>query len=260
MITAKESDVLYRKQDMLDSLPNYYDESPEANAIMHGNASEVERKKLEAQDLLDQLFVSTATWGLDYWDRVLDLAPAPRLPIDKRRARIVLRLNGTATATIANLTNAINLYLGGNAVRIVEHPRDYSFDVVISTAKEFRFELADINKAINEIKPAHLAHTLHMMISSIINIKGKAYSFKVPFPITNCFKTDEVKGRISRADVRLIGRYYNFDIGLPITNEMMPTGENLINKSTVAISVHTDVYKTRYAYTGGENRAGEVTL
>lgn len=162
MITAKESDIERRKQEMLDSLPPYYQESPEANAIMRGNASEIERKRAEAQDLLDQMFVSTATWGLDYWDRVLDLSLAPRMLLNSRRNRILAKLNGASTASVANLANIINAHLTKRSAKIVEMNHEYRFEVEIEANESVGF--LDIAKDLNEVKPAHLDYAFRQNV------------------------------------------------------------------------------------------------
>lgn len=164
MITANESDIEQRKQELLDSLPPYYQESPEANAIMRGNASEFERKRAEAQDLLDQMFVSTATWGLEYWDRVLDLPLAPRMTLKGRRNRILAKINGASTASIANLENIVNAHLTKRTAKIVEVNHEYRFVVEIEANESAGF--LEIAKDLNEVKPAHLDYAFRQNVRS----------------------------------------------------------------------------------------------
>lgn len=217
MITAKESDIKRRKQEMLDSLPPYYQESPEANAIMRGNASEIERKRAEAQDLLDQMFVSTATWGLGYWDRVLDLAPAPRMDTSQRRARIIAKLNGTAPATVKNLENVVNAYIKDGSAKIYEIHGEYRFEAELSA-----HELADsgiIYREINELKPAHLEFLLRAAIRSLIVLQTRNYEFPVKYRVTNQFSTERVKGGLAKVELGLHARQYSFAVTYPITNQ-----------------------------------------
>lgn len=252
MIAAREEDVLHRKQEMLDSLPIYYNESPEANAIMLGNALESERKKAEAQDLLDQLFVATATWGLDYWDRVLDLTTNPRMPIAKRRERILVKLNGAATATVEYLTDLLNVFANGASIE--EFPREYRFEGYLPIDQHKALNLTDIYHAVNEVKPAHLVFHLNALIRETLVVSGRGYSFIYPFPITNCFTTADVEGAITKSGIEIIGKSYSFFISYPITNELMPIGNNLMSKSNIVLGVHTDVYSVKL------KRAGESLL
>lgn len=280
MITAKESDIERRKQEMLDSLPPYYQESPEANAIMRGNASEIERKRAEAQDLLDQMFVTTATWGLDYWDRVLDLPPSPRMPTAKRRERILGRLNGVSTASVEYLTDLLNVYAKGSSIE--EFPRDYRFEGYLPVDQHEMLDIDAVYKSINEVKPAHMAFGVNALIRDKLIVRGKAYSFGYSFPITNCFTTAEVKGALVKSTFAIADRSYAFMIDYPIANVLMPTGNNLISKSAIVLGVHTDVYFAKFERVGerlmgqkgltanpahyserpnsGESITGEVTL
>lgn len=164
MINVNKSDVEHRKQELLDSMPIYYQESPEANAIMAGNAQEIEHKKAEADDLLNQLFVQTATWGLDYWDRVLALPPAPRMSIDRRRTRILAKLNGTAPATAAYLESVVNAHLRYKTAKLVEVNDQYRFEINIQANSPV--ELLNIASDMDELKPAHLDYAFRQITRS----------------------------------------------------------------------------------------------
>lgn len=164
MIRVKEVDIEHRQQEMLDSMPTYYQESPETNAIMLGNAQEIERKKVEAEDLLDQLFVQTATWGLDYWDRVLALTPVPRMSIDRRRTRILAKLNGMAPATAAYLESVVNAHLRNKTAKLVEVNDKYRFEINIQADNPVAF--LDIANDLDELKPAHLDYAFRQITSS----------------------------------------------------------------------------------------------
>lgn len=259
MIQAKEQDIAYRKQYMSDSLPTYYDESPEANAIMQANATEAEFKRAQAEDLLNQLFVSTATWGLDYWDSVLALSPAPRMLIDKRRERILVKLRGSAPATIDNLLKILNAFAQNNDAEIIEYNEEYRFEAYFPAHDGFTINLADVYHAINEVKPAHLEFLINIIVKGIVILRGKGYHFDVPFRITNCFKTAEVAGALSRSVVNIEERAYAFSIGYPITNILYPEGNDVRAKSVVALQVNTAVYYQFFERVGEVN-TGEVTL
>lgn len=282
MIQVKEKDIAYRKRYMSDSLPTYYDESPEANAIMRANATESEFKRAQADDLLNQLFVATATWGLDYWDRILGIDPAPRMIVGKRRERILVKLRGSAPATITNLTKILNVYAQNNDAFIVDLPSEYRFEGYIPTGDNFTLDIAEVYRAINEVKPAHLEFLLNALIGSVITLVSRVYSFDVPFKITNCFQTADVEGYISRIGIGLQDRSYSFIVPYPITNVMYPTGNGAVTASVITLSVETAIYYPGFVYAGeillgqkklianpqyfgsleytGEAIAGEVTL
>ncbi|WP_342537368.1 putative phage tail protein [Sporosarcina sp. FSL K6-3508] len=225
MIRVNENDIERRKQEMLDSMPSYYKESPEVNAIMRGNAQEIERKRAEAQDLLDQMFVSTATWGLDYWDRVLDLAPAPRMSIRKRRERILVKLNGTEPATKANLTKILNLYTQNKDAFIVEYPNEYRFEGIFPADETVEMNPADIYKAINEVKPAHLEFLIHIAIGLIAEVRTKQYTFPVPYQTTGTFHTAPINGVADKVTVEAESKSYTYQVPYPVTGTFYCSSE-----------------------------------
>lgn len=214
MITANESDIAQRKQELLDSLPPYYQESPEANAIMRGNASEIERKRAEAQDLLDQMFISTATWGLDYWDRVLDLPPNPRMPIDQRRKRIIVKLRGSATSTVSRLTSIVNAFVSNQSAEIIEQNHLYRFDVRIPT-KNASYDIPGMVEALEEIKPAHLDVMFQpeTNLELGLNISGAVSEYQITNILTPKFEMPDLHTSISYG--ALVAKYDKTKIEMP---------------------------------------------
>lgn len=180
------------KQQLYDLLPRYYDESPEVDAIMHANAIELDATRSKARDLLEQLFVRTATWGLSEWERVLALPPAPRADLEFRRQRILAKLAGNAPATVEYLTELVNVYVPSRDTRIIEHNTNYSFEAEIPL--ESAIDTEQIRQAVEEVKPAHLAFNLTGVAREVIVMTGSAYSFEVPYRICNTFRTEDAQG------------------------------------------------------------------
>lgn len=203
------------KQRMLDTLPDYYWESPEVDAIVSGQAGEIDKTRDDARDLLDNIAsVSGATWGLDEWDRLLQLPPMPNSPLDLRRARILAKLNGTAPATVKYLTDLVNAYVEHKDARIITYNPQYSFEAVIPL--DNTINTGDIYKAVNEIKPAHLDFDLVGSIDDGITVSNLEYGFDVLYRICNMFRTDDAKGLGVNATNTLNTKEYGFDVAYPI--------------------------------------------
>lgn len=246
------------KQRMMDMLPNYYYESPEANAIAEGNASEIARKRQEARELLDQFFVRTATWGLSDWERVLDLPPMPNAELTFRRQRILSKLNGTAPATVEYLTNLVNVHTTDRSARIIEYNGEYRFEAEIHASN--KISTGDIYKSVEEVKPAHLAFGLSVVAPANILLYGKGYDVDVPYPITNMFQTAAVPGGVGRGIFQLTTKAYEVAVAYPITNVLYPTGNVLNTTTTVHIGAETSVWYAEFQQLNNTMRAGEVTL
>lgn len=210
------------KRDLMDALPRYYDDSPEVDAIMSANATEIDRIRRNAHDVLDQFYVNTATHGLDVWERVLALSPRPNSTLEFRRSRILARLNGTAPATIANLTDVVNAHVSGKNTRIVEYNGEYRFEAEIPL--ENNVDTASLLRDINEVKPAHLGFGVVGTITDALVISGHEYSFGVPYRICNMFRTDDARGIADNVIVTLESHEYAFAVEYPICG-MFVAGE-----------------------------------
>ncbi|MED4399764.1 putative phage tail protein [Metabacillus fastidiosus] len=205
------------KQRMIDTLPSYYNESPEVDAIKEANAIEIERKRTEARDLLDQFFVNTAVWGLNDWERVLALSPMPHSSLEFRRQRILAKLNGTAPATAKYLTDLVNVYVKNKDARIVEYNSEYRFEAEIPLKSDINTD--DIRQAVEEVKPAHLGFGISGTIEDIVSVTSREYSFEVPYKICNLFRTDDAKGIGINIKSTVSTREYGFDVSYLICGE-----------------------------------------
>lgn len=240
--------VRYRSREMQDSMPTYYTESPEVIAIMDANATEIERKRAEAADLQAQLFVTTATWGLDDWERVLALSPRPNSSLSARRNRIIARLNGTAPATVAYLTEVINAHVVNKSALIVEYNGEYRFEVVIPV-DQLR-DTGVIYREINEVKPAHLAFGISAIIREVIKLTARAYDFGVPYPITNAFRTADIRGGLARIIVGVEVNPYTFEVVYPIANMFTVDGYAAQFNEGVGLGATANSNKVTYARVG----------
>ncbi|WP_060210496.1 putative phage tail protein [Sporosarcina koreensis] len=202
------------KRDMLDTLPRYYDDSPEVDAIITTSAEQVDRMRQRARELTDQYYVRTATHGLDDWERVLDLPPRPNSSLEFRRNRILARLNGTAPATVRYLTDVVNAHVADKSARIVEYNGEYRFEAEINVDNVIDTE--EIRRDIEEVKPAHLAFGITGVITDAIVMSGHEYTFGVPYPICNVLRTDNARGIADRSSMALVAQDYTVVVPYPI--------------------------------------------
>lgn len=203
------------KQRMLDALPDYYWESPEVDAIVSGQAGEIDKTRLSARDLLDNIAsVSGATWGLGEWERLLQLPPMPNSSLEFRRQRILARLNGTAPATVKYLTDIVNAYVERKDARIITHNPDYSFEALIPL--ENPIDAPAIVGAVNEVKPAHLEFNLMGTATDGLLLRSREYGFDVKYRICDRFRTDDAKGIGAHTLAIVNTNEYGFNVNYPI--------------------------------------------
>ena len=141
---------------LINELPSFYDNNI-TKPIQNSFDIEVNSINDEVDNVLNQFFVDNATFGLDYWERMLGI-PKNNFDIDTRRENIKAKMRSRGTTTVSVIKNICEAYSNGIVEVIVNHS-NYSFVIdfvgTIGIPKAF----AELDKTIEEIKPCHLAHS-----------------------------------------------------------------------------------------------------
>ena len=141
---------------LINKLPSFYDNDI-TRPIQNSFTVEVNSVNDEVENTLNQFFVDSATYGLDKWESMLGISKN-NFDIDTRRENIKAKMRSRGTTTVSVIKNICEAYSNGIVEIIVNHS-DYSFIIdfvgTIGIPKAF----AELDKAIEEIKPAHLAHS-----------------------------------------------------------------------------------------------------
>lgn len=143
---------------MLNYLPKFIADLHEMNEMIKIEAPEIDGALTQINDLLDQNFVSTATWGLDKWERIAYISVEPNSTIEQRRRRIINHLSSNQPATHQLLESLLNNFLADNSA-------DIQFNENTPYKLDIHFNMLDFNwqRMLNEFKvaiPAHLDFTL----------------------------------------------------------------------------------------------------
>lgn len=144
-----------QKLRLIDELPQFYHESAEVNAIMDGHEYAINRSNLAADDLLNQLFVESATWGLDIWERIFGIETILNKPIDERRYVLLAKMRGNGALTKNKLKEVAGAFYGGE-VEITDEPAAYRVRVKFVSNYGVPSNLDDVARALGEIIPAHI--------------------------------------------------------------------------------------------------------
>ena len=140
---------------MLGYLPNYYETSRVVQDLLQVEGAEFDDLKKAVDEVLDQFFVETATWGLDLWEKELGIVPVAGQPEEQRRSIIKSKLRGMGTVTIQLMKTVAEAYDGGK-VDVTQDAAAYTFTVTFVDTKGIPPNLDELKKVIEEIKPAHL--------------------------------------------------------------------------------------------------------
>lgn len=144
--------------DLMRYLPLYWQDVREMQALQQTAGAEVGLQWDAVDDLMQQFFVSTATWGLEWWERELELTTDPSKPVEHRREIILAKLRGASTATPEFIRNVASTF-SGTDVRIIEYPTEYRFVVQFVGIYGIPPNMAGLIQAIEDIKPAHLTYS-----------------------------------------------------------------------------------------------------
>lgn len=161
-----------KESDILRYLPSFLAKDKVFKEIADDCSKEHEKIRLQIIDLAKQFFVSTATWGLDDWERVLAITTMKSDSYSIRRNRILLKLQGCQTSTIDFMKTLINRYMTEYVGDIIEYNSENRFEIVVDSDKVISYK--EMIKAIDTYKPAHLAMYLAMLVYQKINLHQSA--------------------------------------------------------------------------------------
>ena len=107
-------------------LPRYYQDSPQVSELERVLGEQAGALRVSESDTLAQLWVDTATWGLDLWEQWAGLPVDRTRPYSYRRGRIKAKLRGQG-ATTAEMLRSVVASFGYDVslVSVVEHPEEW---------------------------------------------------------------------------------------------------------------------------------------
>ena len=152
--------------DLSRYLPDFLFTDETFKKMLAACSTEHEKQRLFLQELGRQFFIETATWGLADWERILDLKPDADDNYEQRRNRILLKLQGKQTSTVAFIANLIKRYCTDESrVTVIEDNEHSTFHAEIADGSVIY--ASGLLDALNTYKPAHLAFDilLHYLFS-----------------------------------------------------------------------------------------------
>lgn len=105
-------------------------------------------------DILDQCFIDSATWGLDIWEEEFALQPEPSDTYEIRRARIKARIIGFGTFTEEKAINLANTFSRTKQAQFIKMYDQYAFRLIYNVDDLISY--IDLKSAFEQMKPAHL--------------------------------------------------------------------------------------------------------
>lgn len=123
----------------------------------------------QMNDFRQQLSVDTATWALDVYEREYGIVTEQNKPIEERRSVVKSKMRGSGKLTSTQIKIVADAFTNGDVSVSFDGKIQIYFTSVIGTPPN----LDDIKKALEEVKPAHLAinYTFrYLLIQEIHNV------------------------------------------------------------------------------------------
>lgn len=146
------------KVDITRYLPAFLSKDAHFKAIADANSEEHDRQRLALLDLRDQAFVDTATWGLDDWEKFLDIPTDKSLGYPSRRATIQSKIIKPAVVNENFLTKLVDSYLFDEQGEVLSYPAEYRIEIIYHGGQVRDY--AGLRKSVRMWLPAHLGYKL----------------------------------------------------------------------------------------------------
>ena len=219
---------------LIDKLPFFYEECPKTNTIQDGLSSEINNLYSKVDSTIDQLYVNSATWALNEWEKFADIKKTEGT-IEQRRARVASKLKAKGTTTLEVMKSLCKSY--SEDIRVTEIYNEYKILLELITTKESdipkTYNFSDINEAIWEIKPAHLGHEMDINNSRKLNIKTNYEDVKFKYIPCNTIYAGEFQSNTYNKDSELL------NLKPSVENDFMNTsivGVAIVGVATLGVS------------------------
>ena len=117
------------KVDILRHLPEFLRKDGQFKGVNDADSDEHNKMRLVLQDLLDQLFVESATWGLSRWEELLAIENTEGKSDKERRKEIIIRLQQPGSVTDAFMQKLVNQFISDAQGTVLSFPSEYRIEI-----------------------------------------------------------------------------------------------------------------------------------
>lgn len=109
------------------------------------------------QDLINQCFIDTATWGLALWEEEYGITTNLNYSYEERREVVKAKKRGQGACTKALIKSVAEAFSGGE-VNVLENTAPYTFTIQFIGVKGIPRNMQAFKNMLEDIKPAHLGY------------------------------------------------------------------------------------------------------
>lgn len=142
--------------NLLERVPSFYHDDVSLSILSSLQNEEVLLSDT-LQDVQNQFFVESATWGIEFWEKMLSISGV-KLDLQARRENVKAKMRSRGASTLTTIKNICEAYSNGEVDIIVDHA-NYSFVVKFVGTMGIPKAIKELERTMDEIKPCHLKHT-----------------------------------------------------------------------------------------------------
>lgn len=176
---------------LINKLPSFYDNYI-TKPIQSSFTVEANSINDEVENTLNQFYVDSATYGLDYWEKMLGISKNT-FDYTTRRENIKAKMRSRGTTSIEVIKNICEAYSYGEVEIVVDHA-NYSFEVNFVGSIGVPKAFAELDKTIEEIKPCHLAHSYKFNYNTHSNVSSYTHEQLANYTHNEIRNSSELRG------------------------------------------------------------------
>lgn len=142
-----------RYENLLLYMPLYYRDSGIVNALLSVEGKEFDILRENIDDVKNQFFIDTATWGLELWEKEYGLPVNTEFTDQQRRSRLKGKIRGVGKSDATLIKTLAEAYSNGEVDVSFE---DGTIGVKFVGIRGIPDILEVLKGQINDIVPAHL--------------------------------------------------------------------------------------------------------
>lgn len=156
---------------MVDSAPGYYQYSNIYRAIQQAQGDEYDDVEAKNEDLRAQLYITTATWGLKYWEETLGIATVESDSYEIRRSRVLSSWRGYGQFSASLLKSIAEAYVNGEVDVTVDVA---AYEITIRFISDIGVppNLWDLKAVVENIVHAHMGTQYKLRYLTIAEVEA----------------------------------------------------------------------------------------
>lgn len=149
------------ERKLVEYLPSFIGRYKEMSAIMEAEQTEFELAWENAEMVLADQFVETATVnGVKRWEKIFHITPKATDTLEERRFRILSKMNEQPPYTLEALKKTLNIMLGEKGYTLYLDAEKHELTVRLALGNETNY--TTVVELLDKILPANIARSISM--------------------------------------------------------------------------------------------------